>query len=488
MSTCTDTTSLFINGEWLAGEGEQITSLNPATGDTAWQKQAASAAQVDAAIAAAQAAQPAWAALSLQERQQLVERFAETLEANKADLARCISEETGKPDWEAATEATAMINKVAISVRALNERAGDMEQPQIALAHRPHGVMAVFGPYNFPGHLPNGHIVPALLAGNTVVFKPSEETPRTAEKTVQLWQQAGLPAGVVNLVQGARPVGEALSQGNIDGLLFTGSSHTGKILHSQFAGRPEVLLALEMGGNNALIVDQDVNVDTAVNLIAQSAFLSAGQRCTCARRLIVVESAQTDALLQQLTALCDRLIADHPSAQPEPFMGPVINQRTRDQLLAAQQQLLELGGVSLRTMAAEPADSNFLTPALIDMTNAQQPEDEEWFGPLLQIFRVSTIDDAIALANNTRFGLAAGLISDNADHQQQFKNQIKAGVISLNKPTAGASSALPFGGVGASGNHRPSAFYAADYCAWPQAQSLGEDTHQQEVVIARGVR
>merc|ERR1711941_256009 len=180
------------------------------------------------------------------------------------------------------------------------------------LQHRPLGVVLVLGPFNFPGHLPNGQIVPALLAGNTVVFKPSEETPWVAEQMAVLWQAAGLPQGVFNLVQGDSDVREALSQQAIDGVFFTGSSTAGMQLHLQLAGRPDVLLAMEMGGNNPLIVDRNVPVDQAVELIIQSAFATSGQRCTCARRLIVLDDGRkTRTLLKTLLAM--QAHSDHSS-------------------------------------------------------------------------------------------------------------------------------------------------------------------------------
>ncbi|NIB41390.1 succinylglutamate-semialdehyde dehydrogenase [Pseudomaricurvus alkylphenolicus] len=478
----------FIDGKWLTGNGEPLSSIDPASGDHVWQKNAADGEQVQLAVVAAKKAQSTWALTPLQQRIEIVERFARLLRDNSESLVRSISLETGKPDWEAATEVGAMANKAAISVRAQQERAGEIDKQHLRLRHRPHGVMAVFGPYNFPGHLPNGHIIPALLAGNTVVFKPSEQTPWVAEKTVELWHQAGLPAGVLNLVQGARAVGQALSQSPIDGLLFTGSSSTGKLLHQQMAERPEVLLALEMGGNNPLIVDADINIDAAVNIILQSAYLSAGQRCTCARRLVVIENAQTEALIEQLRSAATRIIVDRHDASPEPFMGPVINQQTATALLAKEANLREAGARVLASMQPQRANSNLLQPGLIDVTTLAQREDEEWFGPLLQVIRVADFDTAITEANNTRFGLAAGLISDNAEHQQRFCALIRAGVVSVNQPTAGASSEMPFGGVGASGNHRPSAYYAADYCAWPQAQSHGTNTTAQHTPLVRGIR
>ncbi|MGK0443114.1 MAG: succinylglutamic semialdehyde dehydrogenase [Bermanella sp.] len=485
--------SIFINGEWLTGEGIEFESINPSNQETVWKKNGASTAQVAKAIEAAHQAQTQWAMTPISDRIAVLENFANLLRENTAELANIISLETGKPDWEAQTEVTAMANKVAISISAQQARASTGNAykgsaTNLSLTHRPHGVMAVYGPYNFPGHLPNGHIVPALLAGNTIVFKPSEETPFTAEKTVEFWEKAGLPKGVINLVQGAKEVGVALANQDIDGLLFTGSSNTGRILHRQFSGKPEVLLALEMGGNNPLIVDKNVNTDAAINLVLQSAFLSAGQRCTCARRLIVVKSDQSDALIKQLSEKVNRLIAGRPSDQPEPFMGPVINKATAQALLKAQQDLIELGGKPLNTMSLIDDSSNLLNPGFIDMTDAQPAPDEEWFGPLLQLFVVDSFEEAVRKANDTQYGLAAGLVSDDATNQQLFSNTIKAGVISINQPTAGASSELPFGGVGASGNHRPSASYAADYCAWPQALAQGKATNEQTNELARGVK
>ncbi|VDZ88588.1 succinylglutamic semialdehyde dehydrogenase [Lelliottia amnigena] len=292
--------SLWINGDWVTGEGERRVKTNPVGNEGLWQGFDASPAQVAQASQAARKAFPAWAKLPFTARQAIVEKFATLLEANKAELTSIIARETGKPRWEATTEITAMINKIAISVKAYHTRTGeqhtDMADGAATLRHRPHGVLAVFGPYNFPGHLPNGHIVPALLAGNTVIFKPSELTPWSGEAVVKLWEQAGLPPGVLNLVQGGRETGQALSAlGDLDGLLFTGSAGTGYQLHRQLAGQPEKILALEMGGNNPLIVEDPDDIDAAVHLAIQSAFVTAGQRCTCARRLLVKNGAQGDA-------------------------------------------------------------------------------------------------------------------------------------------------------------------------------------------------
>ncbi|MBT8766784.1 succinylglutamate-semialdehyde dehydrogenase [Metapseudomonas boanensis] len=481
----------YIAGRWLDGQGETFTSLNPVTQAVVWSGAGASAEQVDEAVKAARAAFPAWARRPLEERIAILEQFAVTLRSHADELARCIGEETGKPLWESATEVTSMVNKVAISIQSYRERTGEKSGPladaTAVLRHKPHGVVAVFGPYNFPGHLPNGHIVPALLAGNAVVFKPSELTPKVAELTVKCWIEAGLPAGVLNLVQGARETGVALA-GNpgIDGLFFTGSSRTGNLLHQQFAGRPDKILALEMGGNNPLVVDQVQDVDAAVYTIIQSAFISAGQRCTCARRLLVPQGAWGDALLARLVTVAGTIKVGAFDAQPAPFMGSVISLAAAHHLMQAQEQLVAKGAKVLLAMTQPHPNAALLTPGIIDVTSVADRPDEEFFGPLLQVIRYDGFDAAIAEANATQYGLAAGLLSDSSERYQQFLIESRAGIVNWNKQLTGAASSAPFGGVGASGNHRASAYYAADYCAYPVA-SLESETLALPATLTPGV-
>ncbi|GLK89412.1 succinylglutamate-semialdehyde dehydrogenase [Pseudomonas turukhanskensis] len=483
--------SHYIAGAWQAGAGEALESLNPVTQAVVWSANAATAAQVDAAVQAAREAFPAWARLSLDERIAVLERFAATLKTRSDELARTIGEETGKPLWESATEVTSMVNKVAISVQSYRERTGEKSGPladaTAVLRHKPHGVVAVFGPYNFPGHLPNGHIVPALLAGNAVVFKPSELTPKVAELTVQCWIEAGLPAGVLNLVQGGRDTGVALAaHGGIDGLFFTGSSRTGNLLHQQFAGRPDKILALEMGGNNPLVVEEVKDLDAAVYTIIQSAFISAGQRCTCARRLLVPQGEWGDALLARLVAVAATIQVGAFDAQPAPFMGSVISLDAARHLLKAQAHLLSTGATALLAMSQPLENAALLTPGILDVTAVAERPDEEFFGPLLQVIRYADFAAAIREANNTQYGLAAGLLSDSAERYQQFWLESRAGIVNWNKQLTGAASSAPFGGVGASGNHRASAYYAADYCAYPVA-SLESESLSLPATLTPGV-
>ena len=336
------TGELFIDGLWLPGHGPVFESVQPVTGETLWDGESANLEDVDAAVREARNAFVKWQRKSFAERQAVVEAFGELLEAHKEELAHQIGLETGKPLWESRTEVAAMIGKIGISVKAYNDRTGTSESDvaggHAVLRHRPHGVVAVFGPYNFPGHLPNGHIVPALLAGNTVVFKPSELTPGVAELTVKLWEKAGIPDGVINLVQGASATGKSLAgHPLIDGLFFTGSSTVGHLLHKQFGGQPEKILALEMGGNNPLIVQDVADVDGAVHHALQSAFLSAGQRCTCARRLLVPKGKKGDAFIDRLVEVSARIKVGEFDADPQPFMGSVISAEAAEKLLAAAQ-------------------------------------------------------------------------------------------------------------------------------------------------------
>ncbi|MEO9702084.1 succinylglutamate-semialdehyde dehydrogenase, partial [Marinobacter alexandrii] len=406
------TGELFIDGLWLQGHGEYFESIQPVTGEAVWEGNAANLEDVDAAIREARNAFVTWRRKSFAERLAVVEAFRDQLEENKEALAHQIGLETGKPLWESRTEVAAMIGKVAISVQAYNDRTGHSESEvaggHAVLRHRPHGVVAVFGPYNFPGHLPNGHIVPALLAGNTVVFKPSELTPGVAEMTVKFWEKAGIPDGVINLVQGASATGKSLAgHPMIDGLFFTGSSTVGHLLHEQFGGQPEKILALEMGGNNPLIVQDVADVDGAVHHALQSAFLSAGQRCTCARRLLVPKGKKGDEFLDRLVELSGRIQVGEFDADPQPFMGSVISAEAADKLLGAQASMLEKGAKSLLEMKQVKPGTGLLSPGIVDVTGLDVV-DEEFFGPLLTVYRYKSFDDALELANNTRYGLSAG--------------------------------------------------------------------------------
>ena len=461
----------FIGGEWLDAGSHWFSSVSPLDGARLWQGPAAGRKQVRQAVVAARSACESWRELGFVERQEYVFRFVDLLETHRAELAALIHRETGKPLWESKTEIAAMIAKAEVSIRAYHDRTGekrsDLNGVHLTLSHRPLGVFVVLGPCNFPGHLPNGHIIPALLAGNSIVLKPSELTPLFAEKMVQCWEAAGLPAGVLNLVQGEAATGRALvNAADIDGLLFTGSSKTGHAIHKAFAGQPHKMLALEMGGNNPLLLDQVADLPAAVYTILQSAFISAGQRCTCARRLLLQRSRQNALLLDRLVQATEKLQAGYDD---HCFMGPLVSNKAADKVMAFAATLQADGGRMLTPVLRPDSEKSLLRPGIIDVSQLARSRDEECFGPLLQLQWVADLEEGIKAANQTRYGLAAGLLSDSEESWALFRRKIRAGIVNRNRPLTGASAAAPFGGVGGSGNYRPGAYYAADYCAYPVA-------------------
>lgn len=451
----------------------EIISLDPATGEELWRGKVG---DVEHAVDRARRAWPDWAAKPLATRIELCRRFANEVRAKSDELAELISKETGKPLWESRTEVEAVINKVDISVSAYAERTGQRKLDSAlggtaAVRHKPHGVMAVLGPYNFPAHLPNGHIVPALIAGNVVIFKPSEKTPAVGELLMKCFNKAGISAAVAQFLPGGPAEGQALvAHRGIDGVLFTGSAQAGIAINKKLATNPGKILALEMGGNNPIVVADTPLVTDAAILIVRSAFTSAGQRCTAARRLIVVES-MFDAVVEEVKRLSDRLIVGEPFAEPQPFMGCVIDNQAADQLVESFLYFLSNGGKAIKHMTRADDNLPFLSPAIIDTTKIENRPDVELFGPLLQVIKVKNLAEGIAEANNTRFGLSASLIGGTPQDYSKFWASIRAGIVNWNQPTNGASSKAPFGGLGLSGNHRPAAYYAADYCAYPVASS-----------------
>lgn len=448
-------------------------SYNPATGAVLWEGANHTKGEITSAIAKAHEAFAHWGFCSFEERVQLLERYAENLKSRKSELAELISQETGKPLWESITEVAAMIQKVPISIQAYRERcpfkSSLVGTHQLQTAFRPHGVIAVFGPYNFPGHLPNGHIVPALLAGNTVLFKPSELTPAVGEAVFNCFKDAGFAPDIIQLVQGGPQQGQWLAESpDLDGLFFTGSAQTGTLLNERFAKTPGKILALEMGGNNPLIVSHIDNISAAAYLAIQSAFLTSGQRCSAARRLILPNTPSREPFIQELLRLTQSLQVGPYTNIPEPFMGPLIDQKSADKVLHAYHQLVEQGAIPLIPLQ-QKSPHPFLTASILDVTPLQQRPDEEHFGPLLQLIRVESLAEAIHEANQTQFGLTAGLFSNSEAEWNEFYLKIRAGIINWNTPLTGASSQAPFGGLGNSGNHRPSAYLAADYCSYPVA-------------------
>jgi succinylglutamic semialdehyde dehydrogenase len=398
----------------------------------------------------------------------VLRRFAELVGERKDRLVTLLSSEVGKVTPDARLEVGALAGKVQATLDAAAGRVVEPIKADGTIAREtrePLGTVAVIGPFNFPLHLPNGWIAPALLAGNRVVFKPSEHAEQCGQALVDLYREAGVPEDVLSIQTGGREVVEELADDpRIDGVLFTGGLVAGRALHERMPFHK--MLALELGGNNAVIVDATTDVAAAVKLVTDSAYVLAGQRCTCARRLIVTDAAPA-TFLEQLTEAVRALRVDRPAADPPPDLAHVITPAAAEAVLAAQDSWQRQGGRVIVPVRRLPLGDRYVSPGLVDTTGVDVP-DEEVFGPLLQVVRVPDLDAAIAEANRTRFGLAASLVADDRVAWQQFRREVRCGCVNWNRPTVGASGRVAFGGWGESGNHRPAGAWAFDQVTRPK--------------------
>lgn len=474
----------YIGGQWVSGTGDSASRCSPSDGQLLWQGQWTSADQVEHAIQCGCNAFVAWSRLSFETRADYCKKFAEVATAGTEELAWLIALETGKPLWEARTEVGTVVAKVNNSIDAIRQRRSTLSEISgdylSVTRYQAYGAMLVLGPFNLPAHLPGAHIVPALLAGNTIVFKPSELTPAVGQWLAKAWEMAGLPAGVFNLLHGGANVAIAAAVNNaIEGVLFTGSHRAGTSLHRLFAGKPEKILALEMGGNNPLVIHEPTDYAAAAKTTIISAYITSGQRCTCARRLIVVGNKAHQAMIDHLCKWIPKIKVGHPGDEQQPFMGTLIHAQAADRMLQAQTQLTNEGARVLVKMERSPSCAAMLTPGLVAVDNMKL-DDTEHFGPMLLVQKADDLDHAIQIANKTQFGLAAGFIGDKEADYQYFLDRIRAGVVNWNRQTTGASGRLPFGGIGSSGNHRPSGFFASDYCSYPVASLESRDLSESK--------
>lgn len=467
-----------------------LVSTNPARpSDVIWSGQT-NDDHVDLAVRAARESLSEWSRAPIERRIAVLRRFQQIAADHGEAMGRLISRETGKALWDAAVEGKALGSKVDITlddspeggfhrVRGLDVPVTDSRSGRCR--YRPHGVLSVIGPFNFPAHLPNGHIVPALLMGNTIVFKPSEKTPAVGQALGEMYREAlvaeGFPAGVVNVVQGAASAAIKLTtHESVDGILFTGSWPVGRRILENNLDHPGRIVALEMGGNNPVIVMDDADLKQAAIEVIRGAFITTGQRCTCTRRLLVHERV-ADRFLAALTRMTQAIRVGDPEAEGV-FIGPPVTREARDAVLSFQEKIRSAGAEILveSTDSVEGVDTEaaYVTPGLarVDRFVANESDagcDIEVFGPLLRTAVFSSYEDAIAQANATRYGLAASIFTRNEELQERFLIDARAGCVNVNCATAGASSKLPFGGLGASGNHRPAGSVSLDYCAYPVA-------------------
>lgn len=435
-------------------------------------------AQVDAAVTAAREAQKEFATRPAADRAQLVRHVGAVLREHEEELARAIALDVGKPLWESHTEAQACSAKAAVTADHGLRLVQDFPAPGQAGAEcrfRPLGVLAVLGPFNFPVHLPNGHILPALACGNSVVFKPSEIAPHAATVYARCLEKAGVPRGVFNLVQGGPAMGAALSaHPGVDGVLFTGSWNVGQAIVKANLGQTK-LLALEMGGKNAAVVLADADFDKALHDALFSAFVSAGQRCTAASRAIVVGEAQARRFAGRIAQLAQKLVVGHPFDDGV-FMGPLASPAALDKFERGMRATDAECLLPSRRLRPRGLDGCYVSPSVhfVHTRRGSPYEREELFGPDLAVYPARSEEEAIEIANATDYGLAASVHTRAEEAFDRCQRALECGVVNWNAPTVGASGRLPFGGLRRSGNHRPAALFSTLYCAAPVAVMRGE--------------
>ncbi len=480
MSLLRHSSSDYIDGRFVSVAGDVIASRDPAnTARVVWSG-TPNPAHVDLAVAAARAALPHWSSRPMDDRVALLKRWGEITSKRANEIAGLITDEMGKTLSESLAEAKLLADKVSITLDKISiSRVSAYEVPINAnrkgvCRFKPHGVMAVIGPFNFPAHLANGHFVPALLLGNTIVCKPSEKTPGVGQLLAEMMHEVGMPAGVFNLVQGAGEIAARLvNHEGLDGILFTGSWQVGRRILEANLDRPGRMIALEMGGNNPAVVLNDAHLKQAVIECVRSAFATTGQRCTCTRRIIV----QRGIADQFIGAFCKAAstLAVGPGRSDTPvFMGPLVNRAAVDAALAFQRDLVGRGGRTLvqSTAMDSPTKACLISPGVVEVDRFSLDHDCEVFGPIVQIAIVDDLQQAIEQANATRYGLAAAIFTQTRESFETFFRSARAGCINCNTGTAGASGKLPFGGVGLSGNHRPAGAFSVDYCGYPIANMV----------------
>lgn len=476
----------FINGKFIPVEKPDGTfkDISPADLNDLVMTVPYSHSHVDRAIEAAKKAYLPWAQLSMDERKRYLLRLKEAYDSVKEEMAIAIARDTGKPKWESLTEAQALSSKIDItlnfSLDLVKEEHIPNALPQVegVIRHKPRGVMAVIGPFNFPAHLPNGHIIPALIAGNTVVFKPSEQTPFVAQMMAKCFEKAEFPAGVFNMIQGDAETGRKIViHENVDGILFTGSYEVGLKIKTETLNHYWKILALEMGGKNTTIVWNDTDIDKAIYESLVGAYMTSGQRCACTSR-IILHPEIAEKFTERFYQAAKKLTIGHWSENP--FMGPLINSAAVEKYIRFQEIANRENCENLmRGKALDLKHKGYYVTPSIHLVKKFDPnsvyQKSEIFGPNVAIYQTKDFDEALNIVNSTGYGLVAALFTKNRSLYEKALLEARVGLLNWNRTTNGASSRLPFGGMGKSGNDRPSAHYAIQYCTVPVA-SLEDPT------------
>ena len=470
----------YINGEFHlpTRKDGSFTNQSPANLAEEVCRLSFSYEHVDQACEAARRAFIEWSEWPMAKRIEALSKVRDIIASKQEQFAEVISRETGKPLWETTTEAKAMAGKFSItfehSLKLIEDQRIENALPDVdgVIRYRPRGVLSVIGPFNFPGHLPNGHIVPALVTGNTVVLKPSELTPMTAQLMAQCYDEADVPKGIFNLVHGGGETGRRLvCHKGVDGILFTGSYQTGLKIQEATLSHYWKIHALEMGGKNSTIIWEDADLDKAIYESTIGSFVSAGQRCSCTSRIFVHKNI-VDEFTEKFYQRAKKLQVGHWSENP--FMGTLINEKAVDTYVRFQEIALREGAEKImRGKALEPGYKGYYVSPSIYRVGEYDPrsvyQNTEIFGPNVAIYGIDDVEQATEINNQTGYGLSMAIFTKQESLYHQALAKAKVGILNWNRTTNGASSRLPFGGCGKSGNDRPTAHFAVYYCTYPVA-------------------
>jgi succinylglutamic semialdehyde dehydrogenase len=478
----------YINGSFLlpptsgiAASENEILRYNPANTDQLLWSMLVNYSAVDDVIESAVSGFKTWRSSSVDERILGLRKFQEIALSRQEEIAEAIALETGKPLWEAKTEAQSLIAKINVTIDDSLPRIqkktliNTMPETDGHVLFKPLGPCLIIGPFNFPCHLANGQITSALIAGNSIIFKPSEKTAYSGQILIECFHQAGFPKGVINLIQGDGEVARRLVKDRrIRGIYFTGSKEVGlNVIKSTYHDLGK-LVALELGGKNVSIIHKDANLNLALPETLRGAFLTSGQRCT-STSIVAIHSSLITQFIEQFHDLSKKIIIDHPIEHTKtPFMGPLVDQKALDSYLtfvgmAKREGIQEI----MRGKQLEKKFKGFYASPSIHLAEKFDPSSlflsSEIFGPNCTFVPYDEIDEAITIANSTEFGLAASIFTQQEDIYELCLRDIDAGLVNLNRSTVGASAKLPFGGVKNSGNYRPAAVATIDSCVYQMA-------------------
>lgn len=447
----------YIDGKWIAPRsGATFQKHNPADDrDLIGEFPASSAIEVQEAVTAARRALPAWRALAYDARAAFLTKAADRIASRQGEIAAALTREEGKSLPEAAGETGrgAMILRYfsGEGLRSVGDVLPSVNATTMLFTERvPLGVVGLITPWNFPVAIPLWKAAPALVYGNTIVFKPSEHSPMTAQMLAEVFHEIGLPAGVFNLVQGAGEAGKALCAADgINGISFTGSVATGKAIARTCVDRG-LRYQLEMGGKNPVVVLEDANMERAVELTVQGAMKSAGEKCTATSRVIVVDSIANEFVKRLVTRVKQLEVGAGTDAKY--YLGPLISGAARAKALAHIERAKE-DGASLLCGGSAPeradlSNGHYMAPAVLDFVQPTMSiAQEEVFGPVLAVIRVPDFDAAIRVANDVDFGLSASIFTRSLDKAMRFVREVEAGLVRINGETAGVEPQAPFGGM-----------------------------------------